>query len=79
MVKVFFFWGVVGAALVAGQSQSSWIEEQYNASLRMLLANIYSNGTVIASPSRSNPDYYVCSLKLNLILVSRTLFEWCLL
>lgn len=51
MAKLFLFWGLVAAALVAGH-QSSWIGEQYNASLRMLLDNIYSNGTVIASPSR---------------------------
>jgi hypothetical protein len=41
------------------KAQSLWIEEQYNASLRMLLDNIYENGTVIASPSREEPDYYV--------------------
>jgi hypothetical protein len=67
MAKLFLFWGLVAAALVAGQSQSSWIGEQYNASIRMLLDNIYSNGTVIASPSREYPDYYVCFLKLKLI------------
>jgi glucoamylase len=37
----------------------SWIGEQYNASLNGLLDNIFPNGTVIASPSRKDPDYYV--------------------
>jgi hypothetical protein len=38
---------------------SSWIEEQYNASLNGFLDNIFPNGTIIASPSRKHPDYYV--------------------
>ena len=37
----------------------SWIEEQYNASISMLLDNIFPNGTIIASPSRNEPDYFV--------------------
>ena len=38
----------------------------------MLLDNIYENGTVIASPSRKDPDYYVPHSWDPLTLVSRT-------
>jgi len=47
------------AQLANAQTPPPWIEQQYNASLRMLLDNIFSNGTVIASPSRNEPDYFV--------------------
>jgi hypothetical protein len=45
--------------LAYAQTPPAWIEQQYNASLIMLLDNIFANGTVIASPSRNEPDYFV--------------------
>jgi hypothetical protein len=48
----------VSAAFIRSVA-TGWIDEQYDASLSMLLDNIYENGTVIASPSRKDPDYYV--------------------
>jgi len=53
------------AAGFAIAQYSSWIDEQYNSSLTQLLDNIFENGTVIASPSRKDPDYYVRSLILS--------------
>lgn len=58
MVKSLLVWWFLSVTLVKALS-SLWIGEQYNASLRMLLDNVYENGTVIASPSRKGPDYYV--------------------
>ena len=72
MFIVFICWLFV-VCLVEGQS-ASWIEEQYNASLRMMLDNVFKNGTVIASPSRREPDYYVPEtyFLMSLIIVPRS-------
>jgi len=72
MFIVFICWLFV-VCLVEGQS-ASWIEEQYNASLRMMLDNVFKNGTVIASPSRREPDYYVPETYclMSLIIVPRS-------
>jgi hypothetical protein len=61
MINVFLFLFLIAGCFAVGQSLS-WIDQQYNASLQMLLDNIFMNGTVIASPSRAEPDYYVFSL-----------------
>lgn len=43
---------------VAHAKSRSQIEAQYERSIRGALANVLSNGAVIASPSTSNPNYY---------------------
>ena len=58
LLYLFIFYTVVTDVIFAHDQSSTWINEQYNASLRMLLDNIIENGTVIASPSRKEPDYY---------------------
>jgi hypothetical protein len=52
---------LIGCLLIATwvSGEPAWIGKQYNASLSMLLDNIFDNGTVIASPSKKDPDYYV--------------------
>jgi hypothetical protein len=47
------------AATLVHTESLAWIDAQYNASLTMMVDNIFQNGTVIASPSRHEPDYYV--------------------
>jgi hypothetical protein len=53
------FWALWSFSFILASAEPAWITTQYNVSLQMLLDNIFENGTVIASPSRSKPDYYV--------------------
>ncbi|KAI9209054.1 glucoamylase I precursor [Polychytrium aggregatum] len=59
--------GLVGPALASlfpipgpelDATLAPWIKQQYNISHDRLLQNIFNNGSVIASPSRSHPDYF---------------------
>ena len=47
-------------------AEPPWITAQYDIALKELLGNIYDNGTVIASPSLINPDYYVLLLTVTM-------------
>jgi glucoamylase len=51
-----------GFGMTAAAGPSNWLDKQFEISARKLMANISprdaARGAVIASPSRSNPDYY---------------------
>lgn len=61
MKKALYLLGLV-AAMSSQEALASWLEEERPLAVKKLMANISpsgtTRGTVIASPSRANPDYF---------------------
>ncbi|KAG5421358.1 SGA1 [Candida metapsilosis] len=53
----------------------TWLEIQQNTSLHAILQNINSDGVIVASPSRQNPNYYYQWIRDSAITV-RTLISY---